>query len=66
MDFNNKYKNNLDLLYKNRQVDFEIFFLDLIRYLKYFKIIYVNKKTKILFKNHTFKNLTIPKVLSGH
>ena len=48
MNFNHKYNNNLVPLYKNREADFEIFFLDLKRYLKYFKIIDINKNTKIL------------------
>lgn len=48
MNFNNSYNNNLEPLYINREADFEVFFLNLIRYLKYFKILDINKNTKIL------------------
>ena len=39
MNFHNNYNNNLEPIYNNREADFEIFFLNLIRYLKYFKIL---------------------------
>ena len=48
MNFHNNYNNNLEPLYNNREADFEIFFLNLKRYLKYFKILDINKNTKIL------------------
>ena len=48
MNFNIQYNKNLKPLYGNRENDFEIFFINLIRYLKYFKIFDINKETKIL------------------
>lgn len=48
MDFNNKYNKNLKHLYSSREEDFEIFFLNLLRFIKYFNLIDVNDQTNIL------------------
>ena len=43
MNLNDKYKNNLIILYNSRDEDFKTYFY-LIRSLKYFKILDINKK----------------------
>ena len=48
MNFYNNYNNNLKPLYNSSGVDFEIFFLNLKRYLKYLKILDIIKNIKIL------------------
>ena len=48
MNFNNKYNKNLKHIYSSREEDFEIFFSNLLRFIKYFNLLEVNNQTNIL------------------